>query len=388
MFGFEKTKKNKIGIVIDFAGSSFGGLLFEVKEGEKMRALVSFRKSFNFLFDVSFTASLRCAKDSFRFVMKDLKKFYPGRVDFVVCVFSSPWFISKTKTITVTMEKPFEVKKDFFDNLIEEEEKNFNKDKKTNNQFIEHEAIKAELNGYSVKNPIGKVADSVKTNLYVSAGVKKTMETVKEEVENYFNHASLMFATFPLVAFKVLNDIMSGKEGFLIIDIGGEITEICIVRDGALERTVSFSVGHNLLLRKISSKMNDFFEESPSTLKAYLRGHLATDDTDKVAMAVNDSVKEWRDGFRKSLLEASADALLPQNVLLVGDDLICKPFYSCVNGENFSEFTVIRKPFVAKKVEHAWLNQYLNVADSFCYENNATLAMEAVYAGVFLKIKN
>ena len=63
------------------------------------------------------------------------------------------------------------------------------------------------------------------------------------------------------MAFKVLGDIINKKEeGFLIIDIGGEVTEICIVRNGALEQTVSFSIGYNLLLKKISSRMNTFLE--------------------------------------------------------------------------------------------------------------------------------
>ena len=385
MFGFNKTKKNKVGIVIDFAGSSIGGLLFETKEGEKMRILISFRKPVNFLFETDFNASLRCTGESLRFVTKELKKFYPGKIDFVVCVFSSPWFISQTKTVTVTTEKPFEVKNEFFNNLIEEEEKKLSKDKKINSQFIEHEVMKAVLNGYGVQNPIGKIANSVKSSIYVSAGVKKAMEKVKEEVEKSFNHAVLSFATFPLVAFKVLSDIINEKEGFLIIDIGGDVTEICIVRNGALEQAVSFSIGYNLLLKKISSRTNTFFGESVSILKAYLREHLAIDGQDKTTLAVNDSVKEWSDGLRKSLSEISKESFLPQSALLMGDDLICKPFYSYVDSEDFSEFTIIRKPFIAKKIEQVWLKQYFDVADSFHYENNTALTMGAVYAGVFLK---
>jgi len=385
MFNFSKTKKNKVGIVIDFDYSSVGGLLFETKEGEKIRALISFRKAVNFLFDTNLNASLRCSVESLRFVTKELKKFHPGKIDFVVCVFSSPWFISKTKTVTVTMEKPFEIKNEFFNSLIEEEERNLNKSEKINNQFIEHAIMKAELNGYSVKNPIGKTARSVKSSIYVSAGVNKAIEAVEKEIEKSFNRSSLTLATLPFVAFKVLDDIIGDKEGFLIIDIGGEVTEISIVRNSALERTVSFSVGYNLLLRKISARMNTFFGESVSILKSHLRGHLAVGDLDKATLAINDSVKEWMLGLKDSLSEISKDGLLPQEALLMGDDLICKPFYSCLRGEDFSKFTVTRKPFVIKKTEQAWLKQYLDTAESFHYENNATLAVEAVYAGVFLK---
>jgi len=385
MFGFSKIKKNKVGIVIDFAGSSVGSVLFEEKEGEKPRLVFSFRKPVNFLFETDFNASLRCASESLRFVLKELKKFHLGKVDFIVCVFSSPWFASKTKTITVTAEKPFEVKKEFFNGLIEEEEKNLNKDEKINSQFIEHTVMKADLNGYSVKNPIGKTARSVKASVYISAGIKKVMDVTEKEVEKLFNGAPLIFATFPFVAFKVLNGIINEKEDFLMIDIGGEITEIGLVRGGALERVVSFSVGYNSLLRTISSRTNTFFGESASILKSHLRGHLAIGELDKTALAINDSVKDWNIGLRNALTEISAESLLPQETLLMGDDLICKPFYSSINSEDFSKFTVIRKHFVAKKVEQAWFKQYLDTAESFHYENNATLAMEAVYASVFLK---
>ena len=53
--------------------------------------------------------------------------------------------------------------------------------------------MKADLNGYGVQNPIGKIANSVKSSIYVSAGVKKAMEKVKEEVEKSFNHAVIEF---------------------------------------------------------------------------------------------------------------------------------------------------------------------------------------------------
>lgn len=391
MFGFNKIKKNKVGVVIDFAGSSVGAVLIEIGEDEKTRALISFRKSFNFLFNTDFSASLRCAKDSLRFVIKELKKNHPGKIDFVVCVLSSPWFVSQTKTITATMEKPFEIKNDFFNDLIKEEEKSFNKNEKINSQFIEHEITKTELNGYDVKNPIGKNANSVKLSVYLSAGAKKAMEMAREEIENVFGNVDLSFATFPLVAFKVLNDIMKAKEGFLIIDIGGEITEIILARAGALERTVSFSCGYNLILRKISLRTNAFFEEAPSLLNAYSRGHLSADNVDKVALAIEESVKEWQDGFKKSLGEISEETLFPQNVFLIGDDFVCKPFYLCVNNDDFSEFTVLRKPFIAKKIEHSWLKQYFDVAESFKYENGLNLEIESVYVGDFLKklkIKN
>ena len=86
--------------------------------------------------------------------------------------------------------------------------------KKKNGLFIEHEVVKTELNGYFTKSPIGKVAKSVKSYIYLSAGVERAMEMAEKEIEKVFVHTPLRFATSSLVAFKVLNDIINNKEGF------------------------------------------------------------------------------------------------------------------------------------------------------------------------------
>ena len=297
-----------------------------------------------------------------------------------MCVFSSPWFSSKTKIITVTREKPFEVKKDFFSQLIEEEEKNFIVGKKENSLFIEHEVIKTELNGYYVKNPAGKTARSVKSYIYLSAGVEKAMELAEKEIEKVFIHTPLKFATSSLVVFKVLSDIIKSRDGFLIIDIGGETTEINLIRNNALEQSVSFSKGNNFLFRKVSVALNTFLREASSIVKAYASGHRTLESSDKIAAAIKDSAGEWRDYLKNSLVEMTQESLLPQNIFIIGDDPVCRFFSSCLENSDFSEFTILRKPFIAQKINPEWLTRYFNPSSP---NKDILLMIEAVYANKF-----
>ena len=64
-------------------------------------------------------------------------------------------------------EKPFEVKK-IFQPAHKRRGKKIQQRQK-GSRFIEHEIIKTELNGYSVKNPADKTAHSVKSYIYLSA---------------------------------------------------------------------------------------------------------------------------------------------------------------------------------------------------------------------------
>lgn len=387
---FNKTPKGKVVAVIDIASSYVGGAIIETGENRPVSILTAhIKKPVNFLFDVSLEASLRCTMDSLRFTAKELKKNYSGKIDEILCVFSSPWFASKIKIITVAREKPFEVKNDFFSKLIEEEEKKFTPpiarqagDKKENSRFIEHEVIKAELNGYFTKSPAGKIAKSVKSYVYLSAGVEKAMESAKKEITKVFVHTPLRFATSSLVVFKILNDIIGSREGFLIIDIGGETTEINLVRDNALEQSASFSKGTNLLFRKTAASLDTFLKEAPSIVKAYAKGHRTMESSDKIAAAIKDSVGEWRDCLKSSLAAMARESLLPQNIFISGDDLVCRFFSSCLGNSDFSEFTILRKPFAVKKINPQWLSRYFKAGDE--QPKDIMLAIEAVYADKFL----
>jgi len=392
---FNKTPRKKVIVVIDITSSSVGGALAESNEGCPITILAAPKSPVNFLFDVSLEASLRGTADSLRLTAKKLKNLYSGKIDEVLCVFSSPWFASKTKIITAAREKPFEIKNDFFSRLIEEEEKNFIS---PGTDYIEREVIKIELNGYHVKNPAGKTARSVKSHIYLSAGVEKMMKLAEEEIGKFFIHTPLKFATSPLVAFKVLNDIISNREGFLIIDIGGETTEINLIRENVLEMSASFPKGTNLLFRKAAASLNTFLKEASSVVKAYSRGHRTLESSDKIALVIKDSVGEWRDYLKNSLTAMARENLLPQNVFVIGDDPVCRFFSSCLESEDFSEFTVLRKPFVAQKINPEWLTRYFNQVSSMtqsaqnlkkCEQGDyqhkdIMLMMETIYANNFL----
>ena len=57
----------------------------------------------------------------------------------------------------------------------------------------------------------------------------------------------------------------------MIIDIGGETTEINLIRNNAPEQSASFPKGTNLLFRKVVVALNTFLKEASSIVKAYAR---------------------------------------------------------------------------------------------------------------------
>lgn len=366
MFSLSKIGRIKVIAIFDISGGSIGGALFEQDGDSLINIITTTRSPVNFLMDVNLSAFLRCAHKSLTKVIAKLKKKYNGRIDGILIVYSSPWYVSQSKIINVTKNKPFEVRKDFFKLLIREEEKTM---VAANNVFIEHEIVQVELNGYFTRRPFGKMVKSVRARAYLSAGEKRVLDLIKNELAKNF-HAPAIVHTLPWVAFKIIDAIIDSREGHLIIDIGGETTEMLVIRNSSLEGSFSFPRGVNHLLRKISSATNSFFAETPSILKTYARGHKTMESSQKLIEAIKETSDDWCSWARKSMTEATKEYPLPRNVFLIGDDLAGKYFTPCLTKDEFSGFTTLRQPFDVRKLHPEWLAPYFKEKNTAIKEEN------------------
>jgi len=279
-------EKRKIIAVLEIAGASVGGLLLKQNKNDRPQIISSQRAPVNFLFDVNFDAFWRCTRASLKKVMETLLKDCPRGPGACLCVLSSPWFLSQIKIINARREKSFKITKEFFENLIKLEEENFRVKAealwKSDPEFIEREIVKTELNGYETKSAIGKIAKTVKMHIYLSAAMKKNKIKIEEQILENFGDIKLSFKTFPSVVSRILNGVVENQKELILLDIGGEITDIFFIKGNSLEETASFSCGENSLLRKISSEFNTFPQETSSILKTYLRGHSLKKDAERI----------------------------------------------------------------------------------------------------------
>lgn len=365
---FSEKKKQRVIAVFDMASASVGGMLIKQDKEGKPEIISSRRVPVNFLLDVDFDAFWRCARGALKKILEQLLKDFPKGPDAALCVFFSPWFISQTKIIGIEKEKPFKITKDFFEKLMRNEEEFFKKKWSSKleplrgePEFIEHEILKTELNGYHTNSPINKTAKKIKAYIHMSLGIKEVKDEIEKEVLKNFGDIFLQFKTFPMVAFKILNGIINTSDGLILIDIGGEITELSLIRNDNLEETVSFSRGRNFLLRKIASEFNAFPDEAESMLQTYLNGHADESNSQKLFLIIEKAKKEWRDFFYKALKIIFENKPLPQNVFLAGDDPVSKEFIKCAEEDFSAEFTILGKPFIVNKIMPEGIAHYFNL---------------------------
>lgn len=371
--------------VIEIASDSIGGAVIYLPKEGLPKVVFSVRNPVNFLLDVNFEAFWRSTRQALEKTIEDLHNF-DSKLDNILCVFLSPWFVSQTKIINISQETPFKITDNFLKSVLDTEEKNF-KSKyisavgslKGTPDFIEHEIIKTELNGYYTDKPVGKTAKTAKIGVYMSLGVKEVEEEIKKEISKKFHDINLYFKTFPLLAFKVLGEIDNTQKGLVLVDMGGEITDISLIKNGAIEETISFPLGKNFLLRKIASKLNTFPQEAESMLKTYLRRH--SGNSEKIENIINEAEEEWCEYLVKSLEKISERGLLPMNILIIGEENIGNRFIKCAEREKFSQFTFLNQPF---KVNNFLADKLSNYFEFKTQNTDAFLVLESFFANKFL----
>jgi len=370
-------EKGKIIVILEIASASVGGMFIRQNKNGKPEIISLTRVPVNFLFDVNFDAFWRCTLASLKKVIKMLLKNYPSRPDACLCVFLSPWFLSQTKIINIGREKNFKVTRDFFENLMKSEEESFKSQEATQlrggAEFIEHEIIKTELNGYYTKSPIGKIAKTARVHIYMSLGMGGVKTRIQEEVFENFGDIPLSFRTFPFVAFQILSSTIDSQEGLVLVDIGGEITDISLIRKNCLEETISFPRGKNFLLRRIASEFKTLSPEANSILQTYLKGHSLKGDSEKISKIIEEVKKDWSNFFETAIKNISEKSPFPQNLFLIGDEIIGGQFIKCVEEERFSQYNFLGKPFNTKRI----LDEEDEKGDIF-------LILEATFANKFL----
>jgi hypothetical protein len=330
--------KGKIIAVIEICGSSIGGAFIEQNIFGKPKIISITRVPINFLMDVNFEASWRCARAGLKRVINLLLRDYPWGPDVCLCIFHSPWFVSQIKTIATT-------DKFFIEKIIKQEKESVFQE----TEVIEHEILKKDISQYDAK-----------VHFYKSIGIKKVKEDIEADILKEFGGISVSFKTFPFVSFYFLKNIANTNDGMIMVSIDGETTDISLIKKDVLKETISFPRGKNFLLRKTASSFNTFPQETSSLLEIYFKGHANYKNTGKISMLLFNAKNEWREYFRKALKSISYLCPLPQNIFFIGDEEIGSRLIKCAEEESFSSFTASKSPFKVNKILFDDLHQYVS----------------------------
>ena len=267
-----------------------------------------------------------------------------------VCL-SSPWYASQVRIAKLVRSTPFIASKSILDDMVKRELNSFEEDEiKTKNlagdtvRLVESQTIRVRLNGYDVVEPVGLSAKELELTIFLSIASERTLRDIEDIISRVYA-APVMFSSFLSMTYLVARDFFPHEENFVLIDIGGEVTDISLVKKNGLQQSFSFPCGKNYILRRLSECLKRTIPESKTLWALHAENKTNGVVKERCEDVLVSAKNEWQTLFQKALYTASKDLYIPNIILLTVDDDVVGWFSEAITNEQFHQSLLSGREF-------------------------------------------
>lgn len=248
----------------------------------------------------------------------------------VFCVLGSPWYGGHARTITFSRNKPFRIDSKLISEVLDREIASLKQSehkhylhegiRKGEVVLFERKILRVSLNRYPIDRPYGQWTRNISLDTYLSIAPQKILRNMHAMLHQTFHPEAVYFHSSALSLFDVARDIWSSLEDFLLIEVGGEITEVAVVRRGVVHELCSFPLGSNSIAREISKKLNVSFEEASSLARLAVSKRVRNEIREYLSRVLSKQKDTWHRELQNALLHVSNGLFLPNTVILLSLD--------------------------------------------------------------------
>ena len=345
-------EKDELILVFDIGSSSVGGALFRVEKSGIPKIIITVREPITLgkSFDVDRFLSLTIK--SLDVVVEKIYKAGLGAPSRFFCVLSSPWHVSQTRVIRLEKNVPFIFSPKLADDLIKKEitlfeEEYLAKYPKTESKVrsIEFKNIKIMLNGYETSNPLDQKAKELEMTIFISISPEQVLSKIEETIREHFQFKDIEFSSFAMSSFTVVRDMYINQGDFLLAEIGGEVTDISMIKKNALHGSISFPLGRNFIIRRVASTLHSSLDEAKSFISLFEDQHAKESVAKKLGSVIDKLKIEWLQKFQESLANLSNDISIPSTIYMIVDKDLADFFCTIIKNEQFNQYTFTESKF-------------------------------------------
>ncbi|MEK7596226.1 MAG: hypothetical protein AAB564_01615 [Patescibacteria group bacterium] len=316
---FLSKSKTKLLLALDVNASSVRAVVFKARKNGKPEIIRIFKNTAAILPEASFPVLLKKIKRNLAEIFKEVRKsalsfsvasryLNSAKIDGVFVSLSSPWYFAQPKIIGIKKQEDFELTEEILNQQLEMGIRSV-KEKLGENFYISKDEFtvlescffKSLLNGYRVSDLKNKKIKTAELYAYISVALLDLIKEIKRMAGENLDVDNVHFHSSSFILFEKMRETFGREESFLIIDVGEEITETMIVKNGFIKEISSFSKGGNFIVRRMASSLKIAPEEASSYLKMYNRNELIEDLKLKVENLLKEAFFEWKKSLKEIL---------------------------------------------------------------------------------------
>ncbi|MFZ2523418.1 MAG: hypothetical protein WAW92_03470 [Minisyncoccia bacterium] len=282
---------------------------------------------------------------------------------------SSPWFLPRTKYIDIKKDKEFIVNENFIKSITISEadafrEKIKNDDKTTDEplEVIESKVVDIKVNGYVISRVGNQKTNALTAHLCMALVNKSLIERVDTIVakNTHIDKDKIVFHTFPVATFSVVRDLFNQYQDFILLDVTSEVTDLSLVSNDVLIKTVAIPSGRNFIIRQIAKKFDMPVEIAESNLSTYSLQKLDKDTSGKIEEVLIDIEKEWSIYLERALLDLSPELSLPNHLYMTSQSDVADVYLNYLKLSKADSTATFRKNLNVVRVQDKILSGLYN----------------------------
>ena len=385
---FSRGERRRLGLVFDIGSSSVGGALFYTQKSKAPRIIYTVREPLVLLPKMDVDQFLSLTLKTLSTVAGKVAKAGIGAPEKIFCVLGPAWYGSQTRIIKLAKNTPFTFTTKLADELIQKEIHLFKEEHLL--QYLEEEEqsvpielknLKISLNGYPTESPLDRSVRELEMTIFISMGGKLFLEQAQSVIRDHFHRDEVKFSSLAIASFTTVRDLYALSD-FLLVNIGGEITAVALVKKDILSESSSFPMGRNFIIREAARELSTTLEEAKSLISLYKDEHADGKARAKLEKAIGKIRSDWLKKFQESLAGLSNEISLPSTVFVTADPDLAGFFLETIENEQLSQYTLTDSKF---KIN--FLNEEALHGAAFFAGNVArdpALMLESIYINRYL----
>jgi hypothetical protein len=239
------------------------------------------------------------------------------------------------------------------------------------------------LNGYKTAKPFGQKAKELEMSIFISMSQESLLTEIEKSIIRHFNVPEIKFTSFAMASFAVARDMFVNLESFLLVNIGGEVTDISMVKKEVIRESISFPIGENFIVRRLAKVLKTTFDEAQSFMTIYNEGHMADTLLKKVDPVVTEIRTEWLRNFQESLRNLTNDISIPATIFITVNKDLADFFSKTIKTEQLNQYTLTESKFRMLFLSIESLHGIAIVKDDVV--RDPFLIIESIYINQFLR---
>ncbi len=237
-----------------------------------------------------------------------------GHVDSVMAAVAAPWQTSQVVSRVVEHDKPFLFTKLVLDAAIKKEPVVAAEGMTRVNDLL----IATLLNGYEIGNPFGKRAKRAELILLSSSISTDVMELTTRAIRKALHQHTVSIQAFLPEAYVAMRDLYPQQRDFLMLDVGGEATDILVAKHGLLVSLLG--VGHGV--NEISRATRAGGVSSPTVPVEASVNLINENRNTSFASKVEEAERAWLGEMQAALADVAKQEPLPRTIFLLADESV------------------------------------------------------------------